>query len=158
MKARILCSIAAATILLSLALSATQAQDSWIGTWRLNPSKSTPAPNSPYKRVTSKIEAWEGGLKVVYDMVGTRGGITHLEWNGRFDGRDYPVQGVDEAMTNAYNRIGDRTYNIVIKRDGQMSATARVTVSSDGRTLTAVTTGKNAQGQDLSTTVVYDRM
>jgi len=158
MKARILGAVAATAILLSPTLSAAQAQDSWIGTWRLNPSKSTSAPNSPYKRVTSKIESWEGGLKVVYDMVGTRGGITHLEWNGRFDGKDYPVQGADEAMTNAYNRIDDRTYNIAIKRDGQMSATARVTVSSDGRTLTAVTTGKNAQGQNLSTTVVYDRL
>ena len=94
----------------------------------------------------------------MYDMVGTRGGVTHVEWNGRFDGKDYPVQGIDYVMTNAYTRIDDHSYSIVIKRDGQFSATVKVTVSSDGRTLTAVTTGKNAQGQDTSTTAVYDRL
>lgn len=97
-------------------------------------------------------------MKISYDMVGIRGGVTHVEWNGRFDSKDYPVQGIDYVMTNAYTRIDDHTYSIVIKRDGQISATVRVTISPDGRTLTAVTAGKNAQGQDASTTAVYDRL
>jgi hypothetical protein len=105
-----------------------------------------------------KIEPWEDGLKVIYEMVGTRGGVNHVEWNGRFDGKDYAVQGIDDVMTNAYNRIDDHTYSIVIKRDGQTSATVKVTISADGRTLTALTTGKNAQGQDATTTAVYDRL
>jgi hypothetical protein len=164
MKTRILFVTTVAAILLSQplslspAFSATQGLSPWIGTWRLNPSKSTPTSNSPYKRVTLKIEPWEDGLKVVYDMVGIRGGVNHVEWTGRFDGKDYPVQGVDELMTNAYNRINDHTYSIVIKRDGQTFTTVKVSVSSDGRSLTAITTGKNAQGQDTSTTAVYDRL
>ncbi len=138
-----------------------QAAAPWVGVWRLNPSKSTPAPNSPYKRVTLTIEPMNNpadGLRVMYDMVGTRGGVTHLEWSGPFDNKDYPVEGVDYVMTNAYSPIDDHTYNIVIKRDGQLSGQVKVTVSPDGRTLTAVTTGKNAQGQDATTTVVYDRL
>jgi len=150
--------VTAIAILLSPALSAGQAQGPWLGTWRLNPSKSTPTSNSPYKRVTLTIEPWEDGLKAIYDMVGTRGGVTHVEWNGRFDGKDYSVQGIDYVMTNAYTRIDDHTYRMVIKRDGEISATVKVTISSDGRTLTAVTTGKNAQGQNASTTAVYDRL
>jgi hypothetical protein len=137
---------------------ARQVEGPWAGTWRLNPGKSTPAPNSPYRRITSKISIWENGLKVTYDMVGTRGGVTHLEWSGRFDGKDYAVQGVDYVMTNAYSRIDDRSYSIVVKQDGQVTSTVKVTVSADGRTLTAITSGKNAQGQDASTTAVYDRL
>jgi hypothetical protein len=108
--------------------------------------------------VTLTIEPWEDGLKVMYDMVGTRGGVTHVEWSGRFDGKDYSVQGIDYVMTNAYSRIDVHNYNMSIKRDGQISATVKVTVSADGRTLTAVQTGKTPQGQDVSTTAVYDRI
>ena len=145
-------------VLLPPVFSDAQTQTSWLGTWRLNPSKSTPTSNSQYKKVTTKIEPWEDGLKVTYDMVGTRGGVTHVEWEGRFDGKDYPVQGVDSAMTNAYSRIDGHSYSIVIKKDGAMSATVRVAVAPDGRTLTAATTGKNAEGQDVTTTAVYDRL
>jgi hypothetical protein len=155
MKARSLFAIAAIAILLP-AFSTGQEQAPWFGTWRLNPSKSTPSSNSQYKRVTLKIEPWEDGLRVIYDMVGTRGGVHHVEWNGRFDGKDYPVQGIDDVMTNAYIRIDDHSYNIVIKRDGERFAIVKV--SSDGRTLTAITTGKNVHGQDASTTAVYDRL
>src|SRR5436190_14914893 len=114
-RPRILAAAAAVAILLLPAFSAGQAQASWFGSWRLNPSKSTATPNSPYKRVTLTIEPWEDGLKVMYDMVGTRGGVTHVEWSGRFDSKDSPVQGIDYVMTNAYSRIDDHTYSIVIK-------------------------------------------
>ena len=32
------------------------------------------------------------GIKVVYDMVRPRGGVTHMEWTGKLDGMDYAVQ------------------------------------------------------------------
>lgn len=157
-RSQILVAAAAVAVFLSPAFAARQAQETWVGAWRLNPSKSTAESNSQYKRVTSTIEPWEDGLRVMYDMVGTRGGVTHVEWNGRFDSKDYPVQGIDYVMTNAYSRIDDHTYKIVIKRDGQISATVTVTISSDGGSLTAVTTGRNAQGQEASTTAVYDKL
>lgn len=94
-------------------------------------------------------------MRVAYDMVGTRGGRTHLEWIGALDGRDYPVQGLDYVLTNAYTQIDDRTYRIVVKVDGRVAATTEVTVSSDGRDLTAVTTEQDAGG--LATTAVYER-
>jgi hypothetical protein len=96
-------------------------------------------------------------MKVTYDMVGVRGGITHLEWTGRLDGHDYPLQGVDDVLTNSYTRIDDRTYDIVLKADGVKAATARVSISPDGRTLTTVTTSRNAGGRSVSTTTVYER-
>lgn len=131
---------------------AGQAQAPWFGTWKLNST------NDRYKRVTSKIEPWgEDGLKVTYDMVGTRGGTTHMEWTGKFDGRDYPVQGVDYVLTNAYSRLNDRSYQIVVKVDGAVAATATVAISPDGKTLTTVTSEKDARGQNVTATTVYDR-
>jgi hypothetical protein len=143
-----------------LSLSSTgtgQAEAPWFGTWKLIPEKSTANPDPPFKRVTFRIEPGDDGLKVTYDMVGTRGGITHLEWSGKFDGKDYAVQGVDYVLTNAYSGVDERSYRIAIKVDGTAAATATVVVSPDGKTLTTSTIEKNAFGKEVKTTTVYER-
>jgi hypothetical protein len=118
----------------------------WLGTWKLT------KPDARYKRVITRIEPWEDGIRVTYDMVGTRGGVTHMEWTGKFDGKDYPVEGVDYVLTNAYKLINDHSYEIVIKVEGGVAATARVEVSPDGRTLTTVTSQKSG-----TSTTIYDK-
>jgi hypothetical protein len=134
-------------------------QEAWFGAWRLNLANSAEKPESPrYKRITTRIEPWEDGLKVTYDMVGIRGGVTHTEWTGKFDGKDYPMQGVDYVMTNAYRKVDDRNYEIAIKLDGVPTATARVTVSADGKTLTVATAERTANGQTKTTTATYERL
>ena len=129
-------------------MMAGEAQAPWIGTWRLNPAKSTVNNDSRFKRVTLKIEPVGEGLRVSYDMVGMRGGVNHMEWTGAFDGKDYAVQGLDYVLTNAYTRVSDRSYRIVIKVDGVPAATATVVVSEDGKTLESST----AEGKS-----VYER-
>src|SRR5262245_23964172 len=110
-------------------LSTGQVKEPWFGTWTLNFAKSgSNSQPSRYKRVTSRIEPWADGLKVSYDMVGIRGGVTHWEWAGKFDGQDYPMQGVDTVLTNSYRKIDDRSYEIVVKVDGAVVATSRVAV------------------------------
>ena len=144
-------------IILLLTMLAAQPQAPWLGVWRLNVPQSSVDRDLPYKRGTCKIEPWEDGLKVTYDFVGTRGGVTHMEWMGKFDGKDYRVQGVDYILTNAYSQMNDRAYQIAVKVDGALSATTKVTISADGKTLTAVTTQKNARGDKINTTMVYDK-
>ena len=79
------------------------------------------------------------------------------EWRGKADGRDYPVAGVEVVVTAAYTRVDDRTFSVIQKLDGRVSATGKLVLSPDGKTLTALTTSPNAQGQDVTTTTVYDR-
>jgi hypothetical protein len=132
-------------------------QEPWFGTWKLNIAKSTADRDARYKRATSKIEPWQDGLKVTYDLVGTRGGVTHMEWLGKFDGKDYPVQGVDYVLTHAYTRLNDRSYQITIKIDGAVTAIAKVEVSPDGKTLTTLTSGKDAERKTVSTIAIYEK-
>lgn len=137
---------------------AAQDYTPWLGTWKLNLDKSTYNTGpGPYRRSTFTMETSGEGVKVIYDMVGVRGGLTHLEWTGKFDGKDYDVQGVEEYITYAYNRIDDRTLQIVLKVDGNVVATSRVVLSPDGRSLTTTTTGSGAQGQKVTSTTVYDK-
>jgi hypothetical protein len=130
----------------------------WFGTWQLvqaPPASRFDTP--PYKKVTLRIEPWEDGLRVVYDMVRARGGITHVEWQGRFDGRDYPVQGIEYYLTNAYRPIDERSYEIIVKVDGRVAANAMASVSPDGGTLSVTTIERDARGRTIKTTATYRR-
>lgn len=143
----------------ALACTATlAAQDAEIlfGTWELN-TRASEANPSQYKRTICWIEPHGDGVRVRYELVGERGGVIRLEWTGRFDGRDYAVQGVDYVLTNAYRWVDDRTYEVVIKVDGALAARARTTISTDGATLTTVTRERLNDGTEVETTVVYDR-
>jgi len=123
------------------------------GTWTLNLAKSTYSPEPPpFKRATRRIQQADDRITIVDDIVGSRGGIVHLEWTGKFDGNAYPVQGVDVVLTNAYRRIDDRRYELIQRVDGRIVATARLTISADGRTITTVTSGDTG-----SATTVHEK-
>jgi hypothetical protein len=95
-----------------------------------------------------RIEPSARGVKIIDDLVRPRGGVLHLEWIGKFDGLDYPIQGVEVVLSNAYRCSDDRTCELVQKLDGDVVLTARLTISPDGRLLTAVAAGS---------TTVYER-
>jgi hypothetical protein len=131
----------------------------WFGLWRLNLEKSVYQPGpAPYARATLKVEPLNDRIRFSYDYVYQRGGVQHLEWDGRFDGRDYVVQGADEFMTYAYTQTSDRTYEVVAKIDGQVAAVATVTISADGTTLTTVTRGRNARGYEITNVTVHEKV
>jgi hypothetical protein len=124
----------------------------WFGTWTLNVAKSTFSPQPPYKRATRIIKPFDGMMIIIDDLVRSRGGILHLEWSGRFDGRDYPVQGAEVALTNAYRCPDDRTCDLTQKIDGEVVATARLTISADGKTIVTVTSSRSGRA-----TTVYQK-
>ena len=150
---------ASLVVLLAFALSTTsihgQPQAPWIGTWQQIPPAREWFDPWPYQRVTLRIEPSDDGIRVVYDMVRRRGGVQHIEWSGRVDGKDYPVQGVDYVLTNAYRQLSDRSYEIVVKVDGRAAAVATAVVSPDGRTLNVDTKERDAKGRTVTTTARY---
>jgi hypothetical protein len=135
-----------------------QAPTAWFGTWKLNVAKSiyNPGP-APYKRATSHIEPYEGAIRDSDDFVRWRGETVHVEWTGKFDGRDYAVGGVDYPLTNAYTQIDEDTLKIVAKVDGRITSVSRITLSPDHKTMTMVAESSNTQGQRVTTTTVYEK-
>ena len=133
--------------------------DPLIGTWRLNVAKSTPAPRSG----TIRIEAVQGGIRGVADGVNVRGQATHNEYTAMFDGKDYPWKGTIDGNPNpnqdaiAIRKIDTYTYEATNKLRGQVLTVARWVISRDGRTRTLTVAGKNAQGQTVSATYVYEK-
>ena len=53
--------------------------------------------------------------------------------------------------------IDANTVESTMKKAGTPVMTVRVSVSPDGKTRTAVFTGKNEKGQDVNNTAVYDK-
>jgi hypothetical protein len=150
-----------ATALLALALlpspASAQLSPDWFGTWHLDVARSTFNGPAPYVRGTWKVQRGQADdIVMIYDQVGKRGGVTHMEWKGAFDGTDHRLQGPDAIVTYAYTRIDDRTLNLVVKVDGRPTATARVVLSPEG-TVTATTENRSAGGPVTTVTVYAKR-
>lgn len=117
------------------------AQQAWAGVWTLSAVLTTgsTAPRL-YSRGTRRISVADGTVTIVDDLVRIRGGVVHLEWTGRMDGGDYPVQGVEVYLTSAYRLVGDHTIELTQKYDGRPVVHATMVLSADGRTITTTTT------------------
>jgi hypothetical protein len=134
-----------------------QAQEPWFGTWKLNLAKSKYSPGPPPKSTTTKLEPWQGGFKNTTDVLTATGESRHVEYAGKFDGKDNTVTGNPDVDTNTYRRIDDHTYEVVAKKSGKSTLTSRIVISPDGKARTVTQTGQNPQGETVNNTVVYDR-
>ncbi len=140
----------------ALALQA-QAPTALVGTWVLNVAKSKYSPGPAPQSNTIKVEASDGGLKVTTDGMNAQGQPTHTEYTAKFDGKEYPVMGNPDIDTYVAKRLGARSYQLVARKGGKVTTTARIVISADGKTRTATVTGKNAQGQVVKNTLVYNK-
>jgi hypothetical protein len=158
MQIRSLTALASKFLVLALVLAgAAWAADSNAGTWKLNTAKSTYSPGPAPKSNTVTIVAVDNGIHLTANGVDAAGKPTHVEYTAKYDGQDSPVTCIPYADTVALKRIDANTVESTMKKAGTPVMTVRVTVSSDGKTRTAVFTGKNEKGENVNNTVVYDK-
>jgi len=132
------------------------AQDSWMGTWKLNESKSKFSPGSG-KNSTVVYEAAGDNVKVTVDGVDGSGKPAHNEWTGKFDGKEYQVTGDANQDMRSYKKIDDHTLSLTGKKGGKTTLTARITLAADGKTRTVTSTGTDSSGKKMTNTAVYDK-
>jgi hypothetical protein len=132
------------------------AADPQMGTWKLNEAKSKITPGTN-KYATVTFKDMFGKIKTTQDGVDGAGKPIHVEWSGKFDGKDYPITGDPNADTRSYRKIDDRTLEVTGKKNGKVTATARTTVSADGKSRTANVTGTTPNGKKFKNVVVYDK-
>ena len=158
MRPRIFALLAITVAVLLLVLGPiAQTSDKNVGTWILNLAKSKYIPGpAPYEG-TLKIESETNGLKFTIHGTDAEGKPVDFEFSPRFDGKDYLVTGLPEADTIVLKRINANTIETVAKKAGKPVMTTRSVVSKDGKTRTSTQTGKNANGQEVKNTLVYDK-
>jgi len=132
------------------------ADDANLGTWKLDEAKSKIAAGLP-KNTTVVYEAAGDSVKVTLDGVGADGKPSHSEWTGKYDGKDYPVTGDSSNDSRSIKQINPRTLEVTNKKDGKVTLTARVEVSADGKSRTVTVSGKDAKGNKVTSTSVYNK-
>jgi hypothetical protein len=132
------------------------AEDVNMGTWKLNEAKSKIGPGMP-KNTTVVYASAGDSVKITVDGVDADGKPAHNEWTGKFDGKDYPVTGDSSVDVRAYKRVNDHILELTNKKGGEVTTTARVVVSADGKSRTVTVHGKDAKGKEITSTAVYDK-
>src|SRR5260370_29548041 len=148
------------TVLLlgALALAVTAAAaDQHSGTWKMNPDKSKYSPGPAPKNTTVTIEADDKGVKINAQGTNADGSDLHVQYDAKFDGKDYPVTGVPNADMVSVKRIDADTVQSTLKKGGQVVMTVTSKVSKDGKTRTSTFKGKDAEGHDVNNVVVSDK-
>jgi hypothetical protein len=133
------------------------AADNWLGTWKLNVEKSKVSPGPAPKSLTLKFEASQGATTLTSDGVNAEGKATHGKYSSKWDGKDVPWEGNPDADTAAPKKVDDNSYENVWKKGGKVTVNAKAVVSKDGKTLTVSQTGKNAKGETVNSTIVFEK-
>ena len=136
---------------------ATAAAGEHSGRWKLNPAKSKYSPGPAPKNLTETIALDENSYKVEANGTAADGKPMHIEFNAKFDGKDYPMIGVPWADMVSVKWIDAHTPEAIQKKGGQVSMTITCKVSTDGKTRTRTLKGKDEQGRNVNNVVVFER-
>jgi len=112
----------------------------------VNPDKSKYSPGPAPKSTTLRIDADEKGVKIDAEIVNADGSPAHVQYDAKFDGKDYPVTGIPNAVS--VKRIDANTIEATMKKGGQVTMTGIRKLSKDGKTRTSTFKGKDAEGHD----------
>jgi len=142
--------------LLAIRLTA-QSADPMVGTWKLNVGRSSFNPGPPPESGLIVITKVGDKSNTALDLVLNGGRKIHFEYTAAQDGSDASVPGGGLVDTVAERRINIRTVARDDKKDGKVTRHQYVTLSADGKTLTAEIATINAQGVPVNDIQVYEK-
>jgi hypothetical protein len=132
------------------------AQNTNMGTWKLNEAKSKISHGAP-KNTMVVYEAAGENVRIVIDGIGSDGKPMHSEWTGKFDSKDYPVIGDPNSDARSLTKIDERTLGFNAKKNGKTILSGRIAVSADGKSRTVTSSGADSNGKTISSLAVYDK-
>ena len=138
--------------------AASKINPAFLGTWKLNTEKSKADTGETPKSQTVTVAPRGDGFVLTMEVDNGDGTKSRTIRTAALDGKDVMVQGIaNPAAREAYTSINDRTIQRVLKVNGQVRNTLELTLTPDGRTVTAVSTGASADGKPFRATSVLDK-
>jgi hypothetical protein len=150
------------TTLLALLISAAAASlcfagdDAFMGTWKLNESKSKITAGTPKNNTVVYAQSGDE-VTITADGDDGSGKAMHHEWTGKLDGKDYPAKGDVNQDMRAYTKVDAKTLTYTVKRDGKTVGNGKVVLAADGKSRTVTQTMTLADGKTVTTTGVFDK-
>jgi hypothetical protein len=130
------------------------ADDAFMGTWKLNESKSKIPEGTP--KNTTVVYAQDGD-EVTITVDGMDGGkAVHHVWTGKFDGKEHAAKGSDMHNARAYTKVDAHTLTHTVMKDGKKVGDGRVVIAADGKSR-KVTETDMVRGKELKSVAVYDK-
>jgi len=136
----------------SLCFAATD--DAFMGTWKLNESKSKIPEGAPKN---STVVYAQNGDEVTITVEGMDAGkAVHHVWTGKFDGKEHAAKGGDMHNARAYTKVDAHTLTYTVMKDGKKMGHGKVVVAADGKSR-KVTETDMLDGKELKSVAVYDK-
>lgn len=128
--------------------------DAFMGTWKLNESKSKIPEGAPKNET---VVYAQNGDEVTITVDGMDAGKTvHHVWTGKFDGKEHAAQGSDMHNARAYTKVDEHTLTYTVMNDGKKIGDGKVVIAADGKSR-KVTETDTLHGKQLKSVAVYDK-
>jgi hypothetical protein len=150
----------AGCLILGLAF-ATAAEDTEfaVATWKQGtaPAAATSAGDSAPKFDIARVTGQKNGLKLVLETVDSKGTVTRAEYEGKWNGKDYPVTGLPDSDAISLSKLDGYTIDCAYKKSGKVVRNERIILSKDGKRATVFRLGRDRSGLDATVIAVWDR-
>ena len=135
----------------------TAADNPFVGTWKLNTTKSKGTPGTMNKEETVVFETDGNGVKRT--VTGIDADVQKISASATvpWDGMDHKIDDPMGPTMVAVKSVNDRAINVTVKANGKVVASGRVVVSKDGKTMTASFKGEDPKGRKFDNVEVFDR-
>jgi hypothetical protein len=128
-----------------------------LGTWKLNLARSAFSPGPAPRSQTLKFEGAGQDLKDTVEGIDPEGKPIKAVYIHIYDGKFYPTTGAPGVDSTAYTRVDANIVKFTRMNAGKVVQTGLHVVSSDGKTLTVITTGTDANGREVNSVGVYEK-
>ena len=137
--------------------------DPFVGVWRLSAAKSKYESGGALKGsfIRTYEDRGDGAIFMTTDVV-TAQGATRSYLVYKRDGKPYPeaalgVESIRLVLVKAIDRYTEAMAFTVSGKPVDNTSTITVSVSTDGRTMTQVISGKTGQGRAFTNTLIFDK-
>ena len=130
--------------------------DPILGIWKLDILKSHFSPGPAPQSQTRVYAASADGMIVTTTTVDAAGRSATTAFPAKYDGKVYPVTGIDQANAMVLKRADESTAEITLQHADKIIAKAQRTVSGDGKTMT-ITYQESAAESPVKNISIYEK-
>jgi|ERR1043166_5800421 hypothetical protein len=130
--------------------------DAFMGTWKLNESKSKFPAGIAHNNTVVYAQSGDE-VTITGDGVDGAGKPVHQVWTGKFDGKDHAAKDSPTHDMRAYTKVDAHTLTYTLMKNGKKVGHGKVVVAADGKSRTVTETMSGAGGKSVEGKYFFDK-